>query len=165
MYFPQRDPSRQRLGILEATGQSVQSRLARKLLNRQLTFLGRLVTFREDPSQLGGPITIARYAGQAAQNPASTPTVDMAFQDQPARQSSRRLYSLAAFISISIGFLNLLPIPVLDGGHLVYYAYEAIAGRPLSDRVQAIGFRIGMVMVGSLIIFVVVNDVFKLFQA
>ena len=66
---------------------------------------------------------------------------------------------LAAVVSVSIGFLNLLPVPVLDGGHLVYYAYEAVAGRPLGVRAQAFGFRVGIVLLASLMLFVTWNDI------
>ena len=73
--------------------------------------------------------------------------------------------SLAAVVSVSIGFLNLLPVPVLDGGHLLYYAYEAIAGKPLGVRAQAVGFRVGVVMLASLMIFVTWNDISNLISS
>jgi regulator of sigma E protease len=60
---------------------------------------------------------------------------------------------------VSIGFLNLLPVPVLDGGHLLYYAYEAVAGKPLGARAQAIGFRVGLALLASLMLFVTWNDI------
>jgi regulator of sigma E protease len=63
-------------------------------------------------------------------------------------------------ISVSIGFLNLFPIPMLDGGHLLYYAIEWLRGRPLSDRAQEIGFRIGLAVVLTLLGFATYNDVF-----
>ena len=65
----------------------------------------------------------------------------------------------AALISVSIGLINLFPIPLLDGGHLVFYAAEAIRGRPLSERVQEIGFRLGFAAIGVLMIFTVWNDI------
>ena len=70
--------------------------------------------------------------------------------------------NFAALASVSIGFLNLLPVPVLDGGHLMYYAYEAIARRPMGARAQAIGFRVGIVLLASLMLFVTWNDISKL---
>ncbi|MGV6819779.1 MAG: RIP metalloprotease RseP [Parvularcula sp.] len=131
------------------------------IIDGTLTYFGRLVTLREDPRQMGGPIKIAQYAGQA---------VTSGFDEQIEAPLSRRILisltsfiQLAALISVSIGLLNLMPVPVLDGGHLVYYAYEAVAGRPLSDRAQGIGFRIGIVLVGTLMVFVVTNDLMQLF--
>ena len=67
-----------------------------------------------------------------------------------------------AFISVSVGLFNLFPIPVLDGGHLLFYAIEAIQGRPLSHRVQEIGFRIGLGLLAALVIFMTWNDIIYL---
>ena len=69
------------------------------------------------------------------------------------------LINLAAILSISIGLINLFPIPMLDGGHLLFFAVEAIRGRPLSERVQEIGFRIGFAAVLVLMIFATWNDI------
>ena len=68
------------------------------------------------------------------------------------------LINLAALLSLNIGIFNLLPVPVLDGGHLLYYLIEAIRGRPLSQKAQEIGFRVGFAIVGSLMIFTLIND-------
>ncbi len=68
------------------------------------------------------------------------------------------LVNLAALLSLNIGIFNLLPIPMLDGGHLLYYVVEAIRGRPLSQRAQEIGFRVGFAIVGTLMIFTLIND-------
>jgi regulator of sigma E protease len=65
-----------------------------------------------------------------------------------------------ALLSLNIGVFNLLPIPMLDGGHLVYYGIEAVRGRPLSQRVQEIGFRFGLALVFTLMAFTLVNDIF-----
>ncbi len=76
------------------------------------------------------------------------------------------LINLAALLSLNIGIFNLLPIPVLDGGHLLYYFLEALRGRPLSPRAQEIGYRVGFAVVGSLMIFTVFNDtILELLQA
>jgi regulator of sigma E protease len=68
-----------------------------------------------------------------------------------------------AAISVSIGLLNLFPIPLLDGGHLLFYGLEALRGRPLSDRIQEIGFRIGFAIVLMLLVFATYNDIPRLF--
>jgi regulator of sigma E protease len=78
------------------------------------------------------------------------------------------MLELVANISVGIGFLNLLPVPVLDGGHLLFYAYEAVARRPLAAKVQAAGYRVGLALVLGLMLFATWNDlqrlrVFKLF--
>ena len=72
--------------------------------------------------------------------------------------SSATLMNWAGLISVSIGLLNLFPIPLLDGGHLLFYGIEAIRGRPLSERVQEFGFRIGLALIVMLMIFTVWND-------
>ena len=90
--------------------------------------------------QLGGPIRIAQISGQAA---------DLGLV---------ALVNLSALLSVSIGLINLFPVPMLDGGHLVFYAIEAVRGRPLSDSVQNVGFQIGLAMVLMLMLFVTWND-------
>ena len=75
--------------------------------------------------------------------------------------STANFLQVAALISISVGFLNLLPVPVLDGGHLVFYGYEAVAGKPMPEAVQGVLFRIGLALVFSLIVFVLINDVLR----
>ena len=72
------------------------------------------------------------------------------------------LLQLAAVLSVSIGLLNLFPIPLLDGGHLLFYAIEAARGRPLSERAQEIGFRIGFALVVMLMVFATYNDIVRL---
>ena len=129
-----------------------------------MRFLGRMIFGKEDVRQLGGPIKIAQYAGQS---------VTAGFGDiadergltlaERLKTSLATFISLAALMSVSIGFLNLLPIPVLDGGHLLYYSYEALAGRPLGMKAQAIGFRVGIVLLASFMLFVTFNDISNLF--
>lgn len=108
-------------------------------------YLGKLVTGRESADQLGGPIAMAKAAGDAAANGA--------FQ----------FISIVAFLSVSIGLINLFPIPMLDGGHLVYYAIEALRGRPLGPMAQEWGFRIGFSLVIMLMLVGTWNDVVRLF--
>jgi regulator of sigma E protease len=103
-------------------------------------FLGGLVRGQGGVDQVGGPIRIAQISGQAA-------TLGLA-----------SLIHLAAVLSISIGLLNLFPVPLLDGGHLLFYAIEAIRGRPLSDRAQELGYRFGLALVLTLMIFTFYND-------
>lgn len=131
------------------------------ILEMTVRMIGRLVAGNEDPRQLGGPIKIAQYAGQAASS-GFVAEGDIPFSRR-VLASVTTFATLAALISVSIGFLNLLPVPVLDGGHLVFYAYEAIAGQPLPERVQGAGFTIGLAMIACLMIFVVVNDVVGMF--
>ncbi len=125
-------------------------------------FLSRLVVGKEDTRQLGGPIKMAQYAGQSAMSGFDADI--QSFFDR-LKVSLVNFVNLAAVVSVSIGFLNLLPIPVLDGGHLLYYAYEAIAGQPLGARAQAIGFQLGMVLLASFMIFVTWNDIANLFSS
>jgi regulator of sigma E protease len=114
------------------------------VVERTMAYVGGVLTGRESPDQLSGPIRIAQVSGQAAQ---------LGFEV---------ILNLAAVISVSIGLLNLFPIPLLDGGHLMYYAIEAVRGRPLSERAQEIGFRIGIAMVLSLMLFATWNDLLHL---
>ncbi len=114
------------------------------VVEQSFQYLGRLVIGRDSTDQLGGPIRIAQAFGEAATLGLST------------------FLELTALISVSIGLLNLFPIPLLDGGHLLFYSVEAIRGRPLSERAQDIGFRIGLAIVLMLMIFVTFNDIFRL---
>ena len=150
---------RRRYGPVSAVSESVVE--VGTTIERTLTYLGRIVTGREDVRGLGGPVKIGQYAGQAVRSGFAMPDAEIALSNR-LLTSLLNFLQLAALISVSIGFLNLLPVPVLDGGHLVFYAYEAVAGRPLPERVQGAGFTVGLVMVASLMIFVVVNDVISL---
>ena len=115
------------------------------VVERTMSYLGGVITGSESADQLGGPIRIAQVSGQVA-------TVGMA-----------ALIHLTAVLSVSIGLLNLFPIPLLDGGHLLFYAIEALRGRPLSERAQELGFRFGLAFVLMLMIFATYNDVTHLF--
>lgn len=131
-----------------------------RLLKLTVKFLYRIVAGQEDASQLGGPIKMAQYAGQSMMSgfAEAGPEAQAGFLER-LRVSVLDFVFLAAVVSVSIGFLNLLPVPVLDGGHLMYYAYEAVAGRPMGARLQAIGFRVGFALVASLMLFVTWNDI------
>lgn len=126
---------------VEAVGQAVIE--SGHIIQRTGEFFGRLVTGREDKCQLGGPVKIASMAGKAAS------------------RGFEWLVQLTAMLSIGIGLLNLFPLPPLDGGHLVFYAAEAVLGRPVPIRVQEAFFRIGFLIVMSFMVFVVYNDIFS----
>lgn len=110
----------------------------------RLTFKSRNQLFAGNTSQLSGVIGIAKLSGQVAS------------------ESLLDLVGLAALISVSIGLVNLFPIPPLDGGYLLYYACEAVLGRPLGERAQDVGFRIGLAVVFGLMILATWNDLVRL---
>ena len=114
------------------------------VIERTLGYIGGVIAGREAANQLGGPIRIAQMSGQVA-----------SFGFVP-------LIQLAAVLSVSIGLLNLFPIPLLDGGHLLFYLIEGVRGRPLSERAQEVGFRIGLAIVLMLMIFATFNDIVHL---
>lgn len=110
------------------------------IVTSTLGYLSDVFQRKQSGDQLGGPIRIADIAGQVA------------------KQGLEYVIQLAAFISVSVGLINLFPVPLLDGGHLMFYAIEAIRGRPLTERVQEIGFKIGMALVLGLMVFATFND-------
>ena len=114
------------------------------VIDRTLAYVSRIFTGRESADQVGGPLRIAQMSGQVA-------TIGLG-----------ALIQLAAVLSVSIGLLNLFPVPLLDGGHLLFYAIEAIRGRPLSERAQEVGFRIGLGLVLMLMVFATYNDILHL---
>ena len=105
-----------------------------------LNYLGKMIVGSADTSQLGGPIRIAKITGQVAE------------------YGIIPFFSIMAYISISLGLINLFPIPMLDGGHLMFYLFEKILGRPLSQKTQEGFFRIGLFLLFSLMFFVTFND-------
>lgn len=108
------------------------------------SYLGGLVMGRESADQLSGPIRIAEVSGEMA------------------KIGVAALLNLAAILSISVGLLNLMPIPLLDGGHLFYYAVEAVRGRALNEKAQEFGFKVGLTLVAGLMIFATYNDILRL---
>jgi len=114
------------------------------VVDRTFAYIGGVFVGRESADQLGGPLRIAQVSGQVA-------TAGLV-----------ALLHLTAVLSVSIGLLNLFPIPLLDGGHLLFYGIEAVRGRPLSERAQDIGFRIGLAIVVMLMIFATFNDILHL---
>ncbi|MAU42030.1 MAG: RIP metalloprotease RseP [Kordiimonas sp.] len=111
------------------------------IIDASFTGLGQIIVGDRSAKELGGPVKIAKFAGQHAQD------------------GLMALISFMAMISINLGILNVLPIPMLDGGHLLYYGCEAVLGRKLSDKTQEFGFKIGLAMVLALMVFVTVNDI------
>ncbi len=110
-----------------------------------LNLLKKMLTGQVSIKNLSGPITIAKVAGDSA------------------RSGWRYFLSLLALLSISLGVLNLLPIPILDGGHIMFCTAEALIGKPVSERVQAVGTQIGLFMIASLMFLAIYNDISRLF--
>ncbi len=110
-----------------------------------LKMLGRILIGDASLKNISGPITMADYAGQSAQAGALV------------------FLGYLALISISLGVLNLLPVPLLDGGHLLYYFAELMKGSPVSDRAFEVGQRIGMAMLAMLMALALFNDLSRLF--
>lgn len=129
-------------GPLEAVGQGAVE--SWHIVTGTFSYLSNLVTGRMKADQLGGPIRVAQASGQMA-------TLGIA-----------AVLQLAAVLSVSIGLLNLMPVPILDGGHLMFYAVEAVRGRPVGPRMQDVAFRIGFAMVLGLMVFATWNDISSL---
>ena len=110
------------------------------IVDQTLSYLGKIIVGRESADQLGGPIRIAQISSQAAS------------------VGILPLVNLIAVLSVSIGLINLFPVPMLDGGHLLFYMFEAVKGKPLSEKTREYGFRIGLVLVLMLMIFATLND-------
>ncbi|MCK5274768.1 MAG: RIP metalloprotease RseP, partial [Alphaproteobacteria bacterium] len=127
-----------KLGPVAATGAA--AKWAYELTTGSLMAIGQMVVGKRDSSQMGGPIMIAQVSSQAA------------------KLGLAGFIQFMAMISVSLGLINLFPVPVLDGGHLMFYGIEAVRGRPLGERAQEYSFRIGLALVLSLMIFVTVND-------
>lgn len=129
-------------GPLEAVVQGVLE--SWHIVTGTFNYIGNLFAGKMKADQLGGPIRVAQASGQMA-------SLGIA-----------ALIQLAAVLSVSIGLLNLMPVPMLDGGHLVFYAIEAIRGKPLSETAQDVAYRIGLAMVLSLMVFATWNDISSL---
>lgn len=145
-----------RYNPIEAVGKGVAE--TGSVLSTTLTYLGRIVTGRESGDQLSGPLGIAKASG-ALTNAAVNASPDPLYV---AASLLLTLASFAAILSIGIGFLNLLPIPILDGGHLLFYGYEAIARRPVAAKFQEAGYRVGLALLAGLMLFATWNDLQKL---
>jgi len=131
-----------RYGLVAATGEACAETWS--VVATTFDQLGRIVTGGSKPNQLSGVIGIAKLSGDVA------------------AVSYLSLFRLAALISISLGLVNIFPIPILDGGHLLYYGFEAVLGRPLGARAQDVGFRLGLALMLGLMLLAAWNDLVRL---
>ena len=131
-------PVIERVGVLEAPGVAVRQTVG--IVRMMVDGLGQIVTGMRSAKELGGPLRIAQFSGEAA----SAGAISFAY--------------LVALISINLGFINLLPVPMLDGGHLLFYAVEAVRRKPVEPQVQEWAFRSGLLLLLGLMLFVTIND-------
>jgi regulator of sigma E protease len=129
-------------GPVEALFASVQR--TGDLIGFTFASIGKMLQGLISPSNLSGPITIAKVASSSAES------------------GLESYIGFLALLSVSLGVLNLLPIPVLDGGHLLYYAVELVARRPVPERVQALGYQVGLFLVLGLMMLALYNDFARL---
>ncbi len=134
----------ERKNIIEAVGMGISETWS--IITRSLSYIKGMFVGSVSTDQLAGPIGIAKLTGNVA------------------AVSFTSLVQLGALLSISIGLINLFPIPMLDGGHLLYYLVEAVRGKALSQKTQEYGFMVGFAVVVSLMIFATKNDLFRLFN-
>ncbi|MBS7670082.1 RIP metalloprotease RseP [Croceicoccus gelatinilyticus] len=130
------------VGPVEAVGEGVSQTYA--IMKMSAVGLWQIITGRRSLDELGGPVKIAKYSGEQL------------------IQGWYAYIGFVAMISINLAFINLLPIPVLDGGHLAFYAIEAVRRRPVSPRGQELAFRTGLALVLSLMVFVTILDISSL---
>jgi regulator of sigma E protease len=135
-------PSRERLGALEAISFGLDRTYS--IITHSLDYVADIITGRQGADQLGGPIGVARFSGEAAES------------------GFENFLGFIALISTSIGLLNLFPIPILDGGHLVFYAIEAIRGRPASKKFMEISTSVGLTLLLGIMVFATWNDIMRL---
>ena len=150
------DFSFRRLNPVEAAGKGVET--IGSTVSTTVTYIGRIFSGKESGDLLNGPLGIAKAAGGVTQQ-AVAANPDPGYM---AANLALTFLQFAAIVSIGIGIVNLLPIPVLDGGHLLFYAYEAVARRPVPARVQEVGYRVGLALLVGLMLFATWNDLQKL---
>ena len=150
------DFSFRRLNPVEAFGKGIET--IGSTVSTTATYMGRIFVGKESGDLLNGPIGIAKAAGGVTQQ-AVAANPDPGWM---AANLALTFLSFAALVSIGIGIVNLLPIPVLDGGHLLFYGYEAVARRPVPARVQEVGYRVGLALLAGLMLFATWNDLQKL---
>ncbi|MGQ0456825.1 MAG: RIP metalloprotease RseP [Hyphomicrobium sp.] len=132
------------VGPLEALSRGVKETYGN--ITQTLAGIGDVLTRRQSAEQMGGPLLMAEVTARVAE------------------LGVEPMLRWIAFISANIGFLNLLPIPVLDGGHLLFYAYEAVRRKPASERIQQMGFQVGLALLMMLMIFVNFNDLVNVWR-
>ena len=145
-----------RLNPVEAVGKGTETMVS--VVGTTFRYIGRIFVGKESGDLLNGPLGIAKAAGGVTKQAAS-------YDAPPAILALNvilMLVQFAAIVSIGMGIVNLLPIPVLDGGHLVFYGYEAVARRPVPARVQEVGYRVGLALLAGLMLFATWNDLQKL---
>ncbi len=135
-------PEFKRHNLLDGTWQAF--RETGRMVSVTFTALGQMFAGERSASELGGPVRIAQMSGDAADAGLST------------------LVIFAAFLSVNLGLINLFPVPLLDGGHLLFYAYEAVFRKPLGPRAQDVGLKIGLALVLGLMVFATFNDLLRL---
>lgn len=136
------DWKHKKYGPVEAVGMGVQKTYG--IVRSTFAYLGNVFMGRQSADQLGGPVRIANASGKIA------------------KMGLDQLVYFVAFISVSLGLVNLFPVPILDGGHLAFYAIEAIRGKPLDEGTQEMAFRVGFGLIMALMIFAFWNDRFIL---
>jgi regulator of sigma E protease len=132
----------EKAGLVQAIGWAVTDTYT--VVDSTFVAVGQMIKGLRGTEDLGGPIRIAKYSGQAA------------------RAGWVNFVLFMAILSVNLGFINLLPVPLLDGGHLLFYAIEAVRGRPLPEQVQEWGLRVGLALVLFLMVFVTWNDIVQL---
>ncbi|QDH73196.1 RIP metalloprotease [Brevundimonas sp. M20] len=152
----QSDFSYRRLNPFEAVGKGADAMVS--VVTTTFTYLGRIFVGKESGDLLNGPLGIAKAAGGVTKQA-------VAYEAPPSVLILNLVLTylqFAAIVSIGMGIVNLLPIPVLDGGHLMFYGYEAVARRPVPARVQEVGYRVGLALLAGLMLFATWNDLQKL---
>nr|MCU0883082.1 RIP metalloprotease [Hyphomonadaceae bacterium] len=148
-----------RYNPVEAVGRGIQQ--TAQIIETQIDFIAALFRGGVSPGHLSGPLGIGQISGKVAENSAEL-AGPQATPAQVASSVAMGLVQLAAVLSIAIGFMNLLPLPMLDGGHLVFYAYEAVRGRPLPEVVRQTSMKVGIACLLMLFVFVTFQDLDRL---
>ena len=130
-------------GPLDAVPVAIQETWEKSVLI--LSIVKKMITGQVSVKNLSGPISIAQVAGDSA------------------RYSWRSFVGILAFLSVSLGVFNLLPVPILDGGHVVFNTAELVMGKPVPERIQVFGVQVGLFLVGTLMVFATYNDLLRLF--